>query len=189
MSDNAAPATLDRFRAMTEGTKEQWAKIAEADKAYEADIPRRVLSLMTLLKDNRHAFAVGRFIHCLQTATRAHRDGRDEEYVVCALLHDIGASIAPESHGDFAAAILRPHVTEQNLWMVEHHPIFQGYYYNHFFDSDRDERERFRGHPYFEYTAGFCERYDQTAFDPQYKTLPISAFVPMVHRVFAKRRR
>jgi predicted HD phosphohydrolase len=130
-------------------------------------------------------FAVDRLQHSLQTATRAFRDGRDEEYVVCALLHDMGDILGPRNHADIAAAILKPFVSEQNHWMVEQHGIFQGYYFFHHLGLDREMREAFRGHPAFEYTAQFCHLYDQAAFDPAYDSMPLSAFEPMVHRVFS----
>jgi predicted HD phosphohydrolase len=133
----------------------------------------------------RHGFAVDRLEHSLQTATRAFKDGRDEEYVVCALLHDMGDILGPRNHADIAAAILKPFVSEQNHWMVEQHGIFQGYYFFHYIGLDREAREQHRGHPAFEHTAQFCHLYDQAAFDPAYESMPLSAFEPMVHRVFS----
>jgi predicted HD phosphohydrolase len=170
---------------MTEGTQEQWAAVAEQDRVYEGDLADRMLVLLGMLKDERHAFAIDRLQHCLQTATRALRDGRDEAYVVCALLHDVGAGIAPQTHAAFAAMILRPYISDKNHWMLLHHNIFQGYYFNHFFGGDRNAREQYRDHPCFEYTAQFCHLYDQTAFDPDYDTLPLEAFEPMLRRVLS----
>ena len=103
-----------------------------------------------------------------------------------ALLHDIGDSIAPDNHSALAAAVLRPFVSEENHWLVKHHGVFQGYYFWHHIGGDRDARERYRGHPCFEMTANFCERWDQRAFDPDYETLPLEAFEPAVRRLFAK---
>jgi len=48
-------------------------------------------------------------------ATRAFCDGRDQEYVVCALLHDIGDTLGAFNHPDIAAAILKPFISEANL--------------------------------------------------------------------------
>jgi predicted HD phosphohydrolase len=175
------------FRAMTEGTREHWAHIAERDAAFSRDAPARVLTLLSTLRNDCHGFAVDRLEHGLQTATRAHRDGRDEEYVVCALLHDIGASIAPRDHAAFAAMILEPHVSERNHWMVRHHDVFQGYYFFHFFDGDRNARDKFKRHPHYQYTAEFCARYDQAAFDPDYDSMPLESFEPMVWRVLGQR--
>jgi len=106
--------------------------------------------------------------------------------VVCALLHDIGDLLAPENHSELAASILRPYVSDDNYWLVKHHGIFQGYYFFHHIGLDRDERERYRGHPMFEKTALFCQNYDQNSFDPTYDTAPIQAFEPMVRRLFDK---
>jgi predicted HD phosphohydrolase len=173
------------FHAMTEGTAAQWREIARGDREYAALMPERMLTQLEMLADPRHGFAIDRLGHCLQAATRALRDGRDEEYVVCALLHDIGDVFAPTNHAEYAALVLRPFVSEQNHWMLRHHGIFQGYYFNHFFGGDRNLRERHRGHAWFDYTAEFCELYDQCAFDPGYQSLPLAEFAPMLRRVLA----
>jgi predicted HD phosphohydrolase len=148
-----------------------------------------VLAHLRLLADDYGGFAVDRLTHSLQTATLAHRGGEDEEYVVCALLHDIGDTLGAYNHADVAAAIVRPFVSEGNHWMVEKHAIFQGYYYFHHLGMDRNLRDQFRGHPHFERTALFCERYDSPAFDPACDAMPLEAFEPMVRRVFAAPKR
>jgi predicted HD phosphohydrolase len=142
-----------------------------------------MMAHLNLLKGDHGGFAVDRLEHSLQTATRAHRAGHDEEYVVCALIHDIGDILLPSNHAELAAVILRPYVSERNHWMLEHHGIFQGYYFFHYLGLDRDMREQFRGHPDFEYTAQFCHLYDQNSFEPGYDTMPLDAFEPMLRRV------
>lgn len=131
---------------------------------------------------------IDRFDHSLQTATRALRDGRSEDYVVMSLLHDIGDTLSPHNHGEIAAGILRPYVSDELYFIVRHHAIFQGYYFWHLDGRgrDRNAREQFRGHPHFEATAEFCEKYDQMSFDPDYATLPLRDFEPMIRRLFAK---
>ena len=144
---------------------------------------------LELLRGDFGGFPVDRYTHSLQTATRAFRDGRDEEYVVCALLHDIGDTLGSFNHPDIAAAILKPFVGEANLWMVEHHGIFQGYYFFHHVGLDRNMRNRFADHPHFARTAEFCECYDSPAFDASAETLPLATFEPMLRRLFAAPRR
>jgi predicted HD phosphohydrolase len=183
--DDASPRHAG-FTAMIDGTVEDWKIISEEMKPFQRDLPNRVLTHLKLLQGDYGGYAVDRFEHSLQTATRAHRDGRDEEYVVCALLHDIGDTLGSANHADVAAAILKPYVSEANHWMIEHHGIFQGYYFFHYVGLDRDMRERFRGHPHFEHCAQFCHLYDQSAFDPAYESLPLEVFEPMVHRVFSQ---
>ncbi len=183
MSDASAPRA--NFREMTEATAEDWQLIGGQAFAYAADLPKRVIDHLRLLDGDFGGFPIDRLSHCLQTATRAHRDGRDEEYVVCALLHDIGDTLGTLNHPDIAAAILKPFVSEQNHWMVQNHGIFQGYYFFHYLGLDRDMREQFRDHKWFDYTAEFCHEYDQKAFDPAYDTLPLETFIPMVERVFS----
>ncbi len=145
-----------------------------------------VLAMLKTLEGPKLGYKIDRYQHSLQSATRALRDDADEEAVVCALLHDIGDTLAPDNHSDFAGAILRPYVSEANHWIVKHHGVFQGYYFWHHLDRDRNTRERYRGHPQFEACAEFCARYDQNCFDPDYDTLPLEHFEPMVQRIFAR---
>jgi len=176
------------FKTMTQGSAEDWAKVAAGKKLFNRDLPNRVLAHLKLLEGKFWGFPVDRLTHSLQSATIAHRAGMDEEYVVCALLHDIGYSVGPWNHAEIGAAILRPFVSEGNHWMVAIHNIFEGYYFFHHFGEDRNARERFRGHPYFEQTAHFCETFDQCAFDSEFEAMPLQAFVPLVQRVFASPR-
>ncbi len=178
-----------QFRAMDEGTAEDWRRIMAASSAFMAGHVDRVLQQMRRLgEEDDGGFPVSRLEHCLQTATRAHQAGRDEEYVVCALLHDIGDLMCPYNHADAAAAMLKPFVSEQNHWMVANHTTFQGYYYFHLIDADRHAREQYRGNPHFDYTAEFCALYDQKAFDPDFPSMPLEAFEPMLRGVFAERK-
>ena len=159
------------------------AEHAETFKHHSADRQRAYVN--TLLK-GIHGEHVDCREHSLQTASRAFRDDADEETVVAALLHDIGVPFAPDSHDRFAAEILRPYVGWETCWLVQHHGIFQGYYYFHHVGKDREAREKYRGHPAFEKTVDFCEKWDQAAFDPDYDTMPLTAFEPMVQRIFAR---
>ena len=177
-----------QFSAMTEGTQEDWSIIGAHFRDFSKGLAGRVLAHLNLLSGDFGGFPVDRLEHSLQTATRAHRDGRDERYVVMALLHDIGDTLGTFNHPDIAAAILKPFVSEENHWMVQHHGIFQGHYFFHHIGLDRDLRENFRSHPNFERTAEFCELYDNPAFDAKAETLPISEFEPMLRRVMAQPR-
>jgi predicted HD phosphohydrolase len=189
MADGHGTGKQARFTAMTEGTQDDWAAIAENAMAFNRELADRVLAHLKLLDGDYGGFPIDRLQHSLQTATRALRDGRDEEYVVCALLHDIGDTLGSYNHPDIAAAILKPFISEQNHWMVSHHGIFQGYYFFQFLGLDRDMREQFRGHDWFDYTAEFCAKYDQAAFDPDYDSEPLETFEPMVRRLFAAPKR
>jgi predicted HD phosphohydrolase len=173
------------FHTMCESTQQDWAIINRAMKPFIAGLPERVLAHLKMLRGDCGGFAIDRLDHCLQTATRAHQDGRDEEYVVCALLHDLGDLLGPRNHADVAAAILKPFVSEQNHWMVEKHAIFQGYFFFHFLGVDRNMREQFRDHAWYGYTEEFCRLYDGPAFDPKFTSLPLETFEPMVRRVFS----
>ena len=186
MKDGEARA---QFHAMVDGTQEDWMAIGRASAEFGRGLPDRILAHLDLLRGDCGGFAVDRLEHSLQTATRAHRDGRDEEYVVCALIHDIGDILGPSNHAEIGAVIMKPYVSERNHWMMDKHGIFQGYYFFHHLGLDRDLREQYRGHPDFEYTAQFCHLYDQSAFDPNYDTMPLEAFEPMLRRVLERPKR
>lgn len=185
MADGAAHDRAT-FTAMTDGTEADWQAIARAGQAHRGEHVDRILGHLKLLDNDYGGFNVDRLEHSLQTATRAFRAGQDEEYVVCALLHDIGDILLPASHAELGAAILKPYISEQNHWMLEKHGIFQGYYFFHHLGLDRDMREQWRGHPWFEYTAQFCHLYDQNSFDPAYDSMPLEAFAPMMRRVMER---
>ncbi len=185
MADGQKPGDAAKFHNMVEGTAEDWAIIADHAKSFNKGLTGRVIDHLRLLDGDYGGFPVDRLQHSIQTASRAHRDGRDEEYVVCALLHDIGDTLGSFNHPDIAAAILKPFVSEKNLWMVANHGIFQGYYFFHHLGLDRNMRDAFKDNPNFQYTAEFCHKYDQAAFDPAYESEPLDFFVPMVERLFA----
>jgi predicted HD phosphohydrolase len=184
MTDDSGPSA--QFHAMTEGTAEDWAIIAGQAMLHSPQGGRRVLDHLKLLANDYGGFPVDRLTHCLQTATRAHRDGRSESYVVMALLHDIGDTLGAYNHPDIAAAIVKPFVTEEEHWICEQHGIFQGYYFFHYLGLDRDMRDKFQGHAHFEATAEFCAKYDQSSFDPNYDTAPLAFFEPMVLKLFER---
>jgi predicted HD phosphohydrolase len=174
------------FRSMEESSQADWAIIGSHFMSFNQDLPDRVLKHLKLLDGDYGGFPVDRLQHSLQTATRAHRAGESEPYVVAALLHDIGDTLASYNHPDIAAAILKPFVDDKLHWMVEHHGVFQGYYFFHHLGMNRDMREAFRGHEHFEDTARFCELYDQSSFDPAYDSAPLDFFEPMVQRVLSR---
>lgn len=173
------------FTAMEHGTQADYDLLSRFHTADEASLAARVLDLLRSM-DGESPYRISRLGHSLQTATRAERDGADDETIACALLHDIGDTLAPANHADFAAAILAPYVSEKNHWIVKHHGIFQGYYYFHFYGQDRDARDKYREHPYFQACADFCANWDQRSFDPGYDTLPLEHFEPLVRALFAR---
>ena len=171
------------FTAMDDATAAEWQVIGKKARQHQRELPERVIEHLRLLEDDFGGFAVDRLTHSLQTATRAAEDGRDEEYVVCALLHDIGDTLGPSNHAEIAGVILKPYVSEKNHWMVEKHAIFQGYHFFHYLDLDRNMRDQFKGHEYYDYTEEFCRKYDQNSFDANYKTMPLEEFVPALEAV------
>ena len=175
-----------KFTAMEHGTQEDWSIISRDYIQFAGGVADRVLTHLKLLKGDFGGFPVCRLEHSLQCATRAHRDGRDERYVTMALLHDIGDTLGTYNHPDVGAAIIKPFVDEQTHWICQHHGAFQGYYYFHFLGMDRDLREKYRDSPHFEACAEFCEKYDQSAFDPAYDSEPLEFFEPILRRTMAR---
>ena len=174
------------FSDMAQSTAEDWAIIMEEQRPFAANGGKRVLDHLRLLEGDYGGFPVDRLTHCLQTATRAQRDGRSDDYVVMALIHDIGDTLGAYNHPDIAAAIIKPFVSEELHWIVQNHGIFQGVNFFHHIGLDRDMREKFRSHPHFTATEEFIEKYDCPAFDPDYDTLPLAFFEPMVMKLFER---
>ena len=148
----------------------------------------RVLEHLQLLDGDFGGFPIDRLTHCLQSASLAHCDGRDEEYVVMALLHDIRDTLAPYNHTDVAAVILKPFVSERTHWIAAHHGVFQGYYFFHHLGLDRNMRDQFKDSPYYEDCAEFVAKYGQNAFDRDYEDMTLEEFRPMVERVLSEPR-
>jgi predicted HD phosphohydrolase len=190
MTINDSQVKLERatFTDISDSTQLDWDIISREAHPYDSSVGERVLAHLQLLKGEYGGFPVDRYEHSLQTATLAYRDGKDTEYVVCALLHDIGDTLASYNHYDIAAAILKPFVSRENHWMVQHHGIFQGYYFFHYLGLDRNMRDRFRDQPeLFERTLEFCEKYDAPAFVQHADTLPLEFFDPMVREIFSRK--
>ncbi|MDA7088609.1 HD domain-containing protein [Pseudomonas sp. SA3-5] len=174
------------FTRMDEGVQADWDLIGAEFQHFVKALPDRVIAHLKLLGGDYGGFPIDRLSHCLQTATLAYRAGRDEEYVVCALLHDIGDTLGSYNHPEVAAAILKPFVSEANHWMIQSHGVFQGYNFFHYIGMDRNMRDMFADHPHYEYTREFVDLYDNPAFDPNGEILPIEFFEPMLRNVFTK---
>jgi predicted HD phosphohydrolase len=177
------------FTAMSEGTQEDWDHIVASALEFYPHLVDRVVAHLRLLDGDFGGFAVDRLTHSLQTATRAYRANRGDDYVACALLHDMGDTLGSYNHADIAAAIVKPFVSDELHWMVEKHAIFQGYYFFHFLGLDRNLRDQFAGHPNYDLTAEFCADFDGPAFDRDYPTMTLDEFTPLLQQFFAAPKR
>jgi predicted HD phosphohydrolase len=173
------------FTAMEHGTRADYDLIIADEAAKSGQFADRVLGWLSGM-DGESPYQVSRLGHSLQSATRAERDGADSETIVCALLHDIGDVLAPANHAEVAAALLAPFVSAKNHWIVKHHGLFQGYYWFQFLGEDRNARDKYRDHEHYQACVDFCARWDQPSFDPDYDTLPLEHFEPLVRDLFAK---
>lgn len=179
--------TVVKFAQMKDGDKEDYEFLNEHEIEYTKGTADRLLNALVNLDESMSGYQITRLGHSLQSATRAWRDGADEDWVVSALLHDIGDIYAPYNHDEYAATILKPFVREQCTWTVEVHGEFQKLYFLHHLGGDPNARDKYKGHAYFDDCAQFCERWDQSSFDPDYDTLDIEFFRPMVRRVFDRK--
>ncbi len=175
------------FTEMKNGTKEDYLFLEKHEKNYVSKTADRILKYMSGLTKTLEGYPISRLEHSLQSATKALKAGQDEEMIVAALLHDIGDELAPMNHSEYAAAILKPYVSEKTHWIVERHGEFQAFYYAHHLGGDRNKREKYKDHKYYQATIDFCEKYDQGCFDPNYKSLPLEHFEPMVRRIFSRK--
>ncbi len=176
------------FIHMENGTREEYEFLDRMEDKYKAGLADRILESLRRLEHSFSGYKVDRLQHSLQGATRAHRAGESDETIVAVLLHDIGDDLAPYSHSEMAAAVLRPFVSDRLYWIVKHHGLFQMYYYAHHTGGDRNARERFKNHPWYQDAIDFCHRYDQNCFDPDYPTEPLEFFEPILRRVVARPR-
>jgi predicted HD phosphohydrolase len=177
-----------RFTQMKDGTREEYELLARLEKPFLALTADRVLHELRMAGEaSLEGYQITRLVHGLQSGTRAYRDGADIDWVVGALLHDIGDGLAPQNHDRMSAEVIRPFVRWDVAWTVEHHGIFQMLYYGHHYGWDANARDQFKDHPLFDTCAEFCERWDQSSFDPNYDHLPLEFFEPMVREVFARK--
>lgn len=181
------PETVS-FTAMADGTREDYELLAEREKMFNAGTADRLIQEMRgQAGDTITGYKISRLEHGLQTATRARRDGADIDWVVAALLHDIGDGLAPQNHDKFAAEIMRPFMRDEVVWVVEHHGVFQMYYYAHHYGWDRELRETYKDSPYYQSCVDFCARWDQSSFDPDYPMDPLESFEADIRTVFSRR--
>ena len=175
------------FTEMKKGTKEDYLFLDKHEKHFASKTADRILKFLSGLTETLEGYQVSRLEHSLQSATRAYKNGESEEMVVAALLHDIGDELAPMNHSEYAAAILKPYVSERTHWIIEKHGEFQMFYYAHHLGGDKNKRDQYKDHKYYKDTINFCEKYDQNSFDPKYESLPLEFFRPMVKKIFSRK--
>ena len=175
-----------KFKQMKDGTKEEYLLLDKHEKKYIQGTADRLINFMSGLNNTLEGYQITRLEHSLQTATRALNEKANDEMIVAALLHDIWDELAPLNHSEYAAAVLKPYVSEKTHWVVKKHGEFQLYYYAHHLNGDRNQREKYKGHKYYQDTLDFCENWDQKSFDPNFKSLTLKDFEPYVKKVFSR---
>jgi predicted HD phosphohydrolase len=174
------------FTEMKNGSKEDYLLLDKHEKKYIEGTADRLIKFMSGLSNTLEGYRITRLEHSLQTATRALNDKAVDEMIVAALLHDIGDELAPLNHSEYAAAVLKPYVSERTHWLVEKHGEFQMYYYAHHLEGNRNQRDKYKGHKYYQDTIDFCENWDQKSFDPNYKSSTLKDFEPYVKKIFSR---
>jgi predicted HD phosphohydrolase len=185
-STGEAPSPVVSFTEMQHGNAADYALLDGFERKHAAGLADRLLGVLERLDDSLGGYQITRLEHSLQSATRARLAGADIDWVVAALLHDIGDELAPYNHAEYAASVLRPYVREEVAWVVEQHGVFQSYYFAHHLGGDRDRRDDFADHPWFDLCAAFCAEWDQNSFDPDAPTHDLASFADDVRTVFAR---
>ena len=175
------------FKEMKKGTKEDYLLLDKHEQKFVKGTADRILNFMSTLTETLEGYQVSRLEHSLQTATRALKDGASDEMIVAALLHDIGDELAPLNHSEYAAAVLKPYVSEKTHWIIQKHGEFQMYYYAHHLGKNKNQREKYKDHKYYKDAVKFCERWDQASFDPNFKSMTLEDFAPMVKKIFSRK--
>jgi predicted HD phosphohydrolase len=183
---NTGTGRIVSFQRMEDGTREDYEFLDRSEREYALGLPDTILAALEKLDHTLQGYPLSRLEHSLQTATRALRDGADDELVAAALIHDVGDELAPYNHAEIAAGILRPYVRPEVTWIVEQHGLFQSYYYAHHTGGSRDGRDRFRDHPWYQACRDFCANWDQCSFDPRYEWQPLSSFEPLIRKIFTR---
>ena len=176
-----------KFTQMKDGTKEDYLLLEKHEKKFIEDTADRLIKFMSGLSNTLEGYQITRLEHSLQTATRALNDKADDEMVVATLLHDIGDELAPLNHSEYAAAVLKPYVSEKTHWIIEKHGEFQMYYYAHHLGGNKNQRDKYKGHKYYQDTVDFCENWDQKSFDPNFKSLSLQEFKPFIKKIFSRK--
>jgi len=174
------------FTQMKDGTKEDYLLLDKHEKKYIEGTADRLIKFMSGLNSTLQGYKISRLEHSLQTATRAFQANASEEMIVASLFHDIGDELAPLNHAEYAAAVLRPYVSEKIYWVIEKHGIFQTYYYAHHLGGNKNTRDQFKGHKYYKDAVNFCENWDQKSFDPKFKSMTLKDFRPYVKKIFSR---
>ena len=175
------------FIQMKDGSKEDYLLLNKHEKKFIESTADRIIKFMSGLTKTLEGYKVNRLEHSLQTATRALNDKAEDEMIVAALLHDIGDDLAPLNHSEYAAAVLKPYVSEKTYWVVEKHGEFQMYYYAHHLDGNRNQRDKYKSHKYYQDTVNFCENWDQKSFDPNFRSMSLKEFEPFVKKIFSRK--
>ena len=175
------------FTEMKNGTKEDYQLLEKYEKNYERNTAERILNYLAAQTTTLEGYQITRLEHSLQAATRAFRNKESEEMTVATLLHDIGDDLAPMNHSQYAASIIRPYVSEKTYWIIQHHGLFQTYYSAEHLGGDKNARDQFKDNEYYKATVDFCENYDQSSFDPNYKNMSLEDFIPVVKKIFSRK--
>jgi len=176
-----------KFVQMKDGTKEDYLLLEKHEKKYIEATADRLIKFMSGLSNTLEGYQITRLEHSLQSATRALNDKASDEMVVATLLHDIGDELAPLNHSEYAAALLKPYVSEKTHWIIEKHGEFQMYYYAHHLGKNKNQRDKYKDHKYYNDAVYFCEKWDQASFDPNFKSKSLEEFSPMVERIFSRK--
>ena len=182
----ATPSGVVSYTEMQFGTAEDNALLDSFDRQHATGLADRLLGVLERLDESLGGYQITRLEHSLQSGTQARLAGADVDWVVAALLHDIGDELAPHNHAEYAASVLRPYVRAEVAWVIEQRGFFRSYYFAHHLGGDRNRRNEFGDHPWFDLCAAFCAEWDQKSFDPNGSTHDLASFEADVRSVLAR---
>jgi len=172
------------FTRMQDGKIEDWMIIGAAHKQDFAKTADRFIEMLKQLENATLGFACDQLQHALMAGTLARRAGASDEHIVIALCHDMAKVINVPNHGQIAAEMMRPYISEDSYHVIYNHQAFQGEYYYHFMGAPNDLRKNFKDEPWYDLAVKLVDEWDAPAFDPDFEVDSLESFIPLMRKVF-----
>lgn len=173
------------FTRMDQSTEQEWEHISEQHMPHIFDMPNRIMGMLKQLQTLTLGFSTDQLHHALQTATMARRAGAEDEMILISLIHDIGKVISVPNHGQIAAEMIKPYVSEDAYHVIRTHQDFQGEHYYQYMGKPQDLRKQFVNESWYAKAVEFTDEWDQAAFDPKYEVDSLESFEPLINKFFA----
>jgi hypothetical protein len=119
----ADQATLPQLEALIRREYPEFDDSSPDDEIDRFQVYRMLLSPLASVEQSRRMHPEGDALyHSLQVFELARRElPYDEEFLLAALLHDIGKALDPQNHVVVGLAALNGHITERTGWLIANH--------------------------------------------------------------------